>query len=369
MRSLFRRSALPVALVLSLGAAGACSSSNTTTTTPGGSTAGGTDAPSSGVDYSTLSGSINGSGSTFQASFNEEIIGALKDEAPDLTVTYGGGGSGKGKTDLQEQLVDYAGTDSLVKDEDKAKYKGGDFLYFPTVSAPITVSYNVKGVSELKLSPSTLAKIFQAEVTKWNDPAIAADNSGASLPDSNIVVVHRSDGSGTTSNFTNYLKKATPDWKLDAGDTVQWPSSTQGAQGSGGMTQAVASTEGSIAYIDYSDAKAKSLSFASIKNKSGTFVAPTLEGASAAVEKATVKDDLTYSALDTDGETAYPITSATYILVYAKQTDATKGKAVKGLLTYILNEGQGIAKEVDYAKLPDALRTKAVAQLDKIQVP
>src|SRR5262249_31796107 len=151
-----------------LGAA-ACSSSNSTDTSGGntGGTSGGSTPAASNFDYESLSGTINGSGSTFQQSFNETIISSMQDAAPNPTNTYGGGGSGKGKTDLQNQLVDYAGTDSLVKDEDKPNYKGGDFFYFPTVAAPITVSFNVGGVDKLQLSPSTLAKIFQTDITKW----------------------------------------------------------------------------------------------------------------------------------------------------------------------------------------------------------
>jgi phosphate transport system substrate-binding protein len=256
-----------------------------------------------------------------------------------------------------------------VKDADKPSYKGGAFLYFPTVAAPITVSFNVSGLDKLNLSQSTLAKVFQAEITKWNDPAIAADNAGATLPDKNIVVVHRADGSGTTNTFTKYLKAATPDWKLDTGDTVQWPASTQQGQGNGGVAKAVKDTDGSIGYVDFSDAVASNLKFASIKNKAGKFVAPSVDAAVAALEKATVAPDLTYSALDTDGDAAYPIVASTYILVYANQTDATKGKAVKGFLTYILNEGQDLAKDANFAKLSDSLKSKAIAQLQQIKVP
>jgi len=252
---------------------------------------------------------------------------------------------------------------------DKAKYKGGEFLYFPTVAAPITISFNLGGVDKVNMSASTLAKVFQAQITKWNDPAIVAENSGTTLPDKAIVVVHRADGSGTTSTFTKYLTAATPDWTLSSGDTVQWPASTQQGQGNGGVAQTVKATEGAIGYIDFSDAKASGFKFVSLKNKAGKFVQPSVEAASAAMAKATVADNLTYSALDTDGPDAYPIVASTYILVYAKQTDATKGKAVKGFLTYTLNEGQDLAAEVNFAKLTPDLKAKANAQLAKIQVP
>lgn len=319
-------------------------------------------------DDTTATDTIDGSGSTFATGLYEEVISSFADAAPNLTVNYGAGGSGKGKTDLQDQVVDWAGSDSLVKDEDKARFKGGDFLYFPTVAAPITVSYHLEGVDKLQLSSPTLAKIFTGAITVWDDPAIAADNAGVILPGDSIVPVHRSDGSGTTSSFSKYLKAAGgADWTLEAGDTVSWPNG-QAGNGNAGVAQLVKDTNFSIGYVDLSDANATGLTFASIRNKAGQYVKPTLEGATAALEGAKVADNLTYSALDTDGELAYPITSGTYILVYAKQTDATKGATVKGWIRYVLTEGQTLAPTVDFAPLPAALQTKAIAQLDKITV-
>jgi ABC-type phosphate transport system substrate-binding protein len=168
---------------------------------------------------------LNGSGSTFQKTFDQVAIQGFQQKNSGVTVNYAGGGTGKGKTDLQTKTVDFAGIDSLVATADLPKYQGGAILYFPTVSAPITVSYNVSGVSNLQLSPSTLAKIFSGKITSWDDPAIKADNPGASLPSTAITVVHRADASGTTSNFTKYLVSAGgSDWTLGSGDTVSWPS-------------------------------------------------------------------------------------------------------------------------------------------------
>src|SRR5262249_25442956 len=149
----------------------------------------------------------------FQKAFDQAVIESFTKANSGITVNYAGGGSGKGKTDLQTKTVDFAGSDSLIKAEDLPKYQGGSILYFPTVAAPTTVSFNLSGDDSLKLIPSTLAKIFGGTITKWNDPAIAADNSGVTLPDTDITVVHRSDASGTTSNFTKYLTSAAPsDW-------------------------------------------------------------------------------------------------------------------------------------------------------------
>lgn len=372
MRSTKRPLTLVLVLLAALGlVASACSSDDKTETGTGsGGTTGGTaaaNAPT--IDYEALEGTLDGSGATFPKAFYETAIEGFAEKAPNVTVNYGGGGSGKGKKDLADQVVIWAGTDSLVKDEDLPTFKGGSILYFPTVAAPITVSYNVKGLDKLQLSPETLAKIFQGDITTWNDAAIAADNPGTTLPSTKITIARRSDGSGTTSNFTKYLDSAAKGtWKLGAGDTVDWPADSQAGNGNSGVSQIVKDTDGAIGYVDLSDAKASGLSFASIKNAAGQFVAPTLEGATAALESAEIKDNLTYSALNTKGEKAYPITASTYIIVYAKQTDAKKAEALKGWLTYVLTDGQAKAASVDFAPLPKGLDAKALDQLSKIQV-
>jgi phosphate transport system substrate-binding protein len=318
---------------------------------------------SGGTDLANLSGSLKASGATFPDAYYQEVISQFKSVAPKVTVTYNAVGSGTGKKEFGQGLDDFAGSDSLVKEGDGP----ASFMYIPTVAAPITVSYNLSGVDKLQLSPETLAKIFATSIKKWNDPAIAADNPGASLPDKNITVAHRSDGSGTTSNFTKYLAAAAPDaWKLGSGDTVNWPSSTQGAEKNTGVAQIIQQADGSIGYVDFSDATELKLSFASVKNKAGQYVAPTLEGAAAAVEGAEVKEDLTYSPLNSEGQAAYPITSPTYLLIKPKYDDPQKADLVKGFVRYLLTDGQSIAKDVNFAALPSSLQQKALAQLDKI---
>lgn len=369
-----RRMWMVVAAVMAIGLVGAACSSTTTNSTTGGTAGGGGGTTPGGsslpaMDYSTLKGSLKGSGSSFQQQFVATVIDAFAEQAPDLTIEYGGGGSGKGKQELLDKVVDFAGTDSLVKDEDKAKYAGGGVLYFPIAAAPITVSYNLKGVDKLQLSPSTLAKIMQADIKTWDDAAIKADNPGTTLPSTPIVVVHRSDGSGTTSTFTKYLKAAAAsDWKLDAGDTVNWPANTQAGNGNGGVAQAIKGADGAIGYVDFADAKTSGLSFAAIKNKAGKFVTPSIESAQAAVAKANVKDDLTFAALDVDGDAAYPITASTYTLTNKSYSDKTKAENLKGFLRFTLTQGQDLAAGVDFAKLPADLQAKTLAQIDKIQV-
>lgn len=318
-------------------------------------------------DFANLSGELKASGASFPDAYYQEVIGAFQDEANKVTINYNATGSGTGKKQFGEGLVDFAGTDSTVKPE-KDGVKEGEFLYVPTVAAPITISYNVEGVEKLQLSPDTLAKIFSAQIKTWNDPAIAADNSGVNLPNTPITVAHRSDGSGTTNNFTKYLAAAAPStWKLGSGDTVAWPATTQGGEKNTGVAQIVKQTNGGIGYIDLSDAKASGLKFAAIKNKDGKFVEPTLEGTTAGLDGAEVKEDLTYNPLNAAGAEAYPITAPTYIIVKTKYADANKAKLVKAFLTYLLNDGRDLAKEVDFAPLPDALKDKALAQVEKIQ--
>lgn len=317
-----------------------------------------------------VTGALTGSGSTFVAPFVEQAATAFTGANPGLTINYNPTGSGAGQVDLQGKLVDFAGTDSLVPPTDTAKYTGGKFLYFPTVAAPITISYNLAGVTGLQLSGETLGGIFSRKITTWNDAAIKADNLSATLPATPIVVVHRSDASGTTANFTKYLTKAAPtSWILGTGTTVAWDPSTTGQAKNGGVAAAIKSTAGAVGYVDFADAKQAALTFAGIKNSSGKFVAPSVAGASAAIAGATVAADLTYDPLNAPGAAAYPITSPTYILAYATQTDRTKGLALKAFLNFILTTGQEAAPQINYAPLAKSLATKAIAQLDQIVIP
>jgi len=344
-------------VALSLGAA-ACSSNSSSSSSSSGSIAASNTAPAPKV-----SGTLNGSGSTFQASFDQAVIEGFKKDQPGVAVTYSGGGSGKGKTDLQGGVDQFAGTDSLVKDADKSKYTNG-LLYWPIVAAPITMSYNLSGVDKLILDAPTIAGIFQEQIKTWNDPAIGALNPGIKLPNTKITPVHRSDASGTNNNFSNYLKKAAPDaFTLTAGDTTNWPADEVAGNGNPGVASGIKQTSGAIGYVDFSDAKASGLVFASIKNKSGAVVAPSLDGTSAALSTATLSPDLTYSPLNADGATAYPIATPTWIITAQKYSDANTLAALKAFLTYIYGPGQGLASGVDFAKLPDSFVQQAKAQL------
>jgi phosphate transport system substrate-binding protein len=312
------------------------------------------------------SAEVKGGGATFPAAFYDQTRSDFQDANSGVTVLYNPLGSGAGRQQFGAGTLDFAGSDSLPKPEETFK---GPYLFFPTVAGPITVSYNLSGVEDLQLSADTLAGIYQGDITKWNDDKVKADNPKADLPDTDIKVIVRAEASGTTSNFTKYLAKAAPGvFTIAAGDQPTWPTSFTKAQGNSGMAQSVSDTDGGIAYVDYSDAKAAQLTFASIKNAAGKYVAPSIEGATAAVAGATPKPDLTYDPLNAEGADAYPITAPTYILAYTSYSDAAVGNALKAFIKYVLTTGQETAPSVDFAPLPKDLATQAIAQLDKITV-
>jgi phosphate transport system substrate-binding protein len=350
-----------VALALTLGA---CSSSSSSSAAGGSSPSGGASSSSGG---SKLSGTLNASGSTFQLTFQQEAIAAFKSVQPNLTVNYGGGGSGKGRTDLAAGTVNFAGSDSPIPAKEASAFAGKTVLYFPVIVGPITMAYNLSGVSNLKLSPATIAGIFSGKIKTWNDPKIKADNSGASLPSTAITLAVRSDSSGTTQNFTQFLVDSVGSaWPLGSSSTIKWPSSARAASGNPGVAQVVKSTPGAIGYVDYSTAKASGLTFASVKNKDGSFVAPSPASATAAADSVALKPDLTFAAVWQGGANAYPITYQSWDLVFAKQSSAATAANLKAYIGYLLGDGQKLLPQIGLAPLPSSIDQKAVAQLDKI---
>jgi phosphate transport system substrate-binding protein len=314
------------------------------------------------------SGTLNGSGSTFQLTFQQTAIQSFKSIQPNITVNYGGGGSGKGRTDLASGVVQYAGSDTApIPSDEVASFKGKTVLYFPVLVGPITVSFNVPGVKSLKLDAPTIAGIFQAKITKWNDSKIAALNPGVKLPSTPIIIARRSDSSGTTQNFSEFLVEGAPGvWKLGSDSTINWPADSRGGNGNGGVAQIVKSTQGAVGYVDYADAKASGLTFASIKNKAGNYIAPSTDSATEAANNVTVKPNLTFSAIWASGSGSYPVTYQSWVLVYQKQSSSSTTKDLKDYVGYLVGDGQKLLPELGYAPLPSGMDQQAKAQLSQI---
>lgn len=352
-------------IATALGLSACTSSSSSSSTPPAGSSSSGSASSSS--SSAALSGTLNASGSTFQLTFQQEAISAFKSVQSGMTVNYGGGGSGKGRTDLASDTVNFAGSDSPIPSKEASNFTGKTILYFPVIIGPITMSYNLSGVSSLKLSPATIAGIFSGKIKTWNDPAIKADNSGVTLPSTPITLAVRADSSGTTQNFTEFLVKSAPSaWSLGSSSTIKWPSSARAASGNPGVAQVVKSTPGAIGYVDYATAKASGLSVASVKNQTGAFIAPSSASASAAAAGVTVAPDLTFLSVWASGASSYPITYQSWDLVNAKQPNANDAAMLKAYLGYLLGPGQQLLSTIGLAPLPSSIDQMAVAQLSKI---
>jgi phosphate transport system substrate-binding protein len=356
------------AVMAALALAACSSSSSSSSSSAPASSSASTPAAGSSSSSAAVSGTINASGSTFQTNFQQGAISAFKTVQSGVTVNYGGGGSGAGRTALYAGTVLFAGSDSPIPAADKSKVPAGKtVLYFPVQIGPIAIAYNLSGVTGLKLDATTLAKIFSGKITTWNDPAIKALNSGATLPSTPITLAVRSDSSGTTQNFSLYLKDAAGSaWTLGSASTISWPKTAHAASGGAGVAQAVKATPGAIGYVDFSTATASGLSAASIKNTAGSFVAPSPAGATAAATHVTPAADLTFTTADEPGADSYPITYQSWDLVYAKQANANDAALLKAYLGYLLGAGQQLLTPLDLAPLPSAIDSAAVAQLSQI---
>jgi phosphate transport system substrate-binding protein len=355
--------ALCAALALALGAA-ACGSDEGTDNSSGSASSGGGSSSSS-----KLSGTINGAGATFPQPVYQEWAANMKEKG--LTVNYQGIGSGGGIAQFTAGTVDFGATDAPMKDEEITEaQKKGEPVHVPTVLGAVTISYNVEGIDKgLKLDGATAADIFLGNIKKWNDPKIAGQNSGVKLPDSNITVCHRSDESGTTKNFTEFLADYSPAWKDGPGvdKSVKWPTGT-GAKGNDGVAACIKQNDNSVGYVEQAYALANNFTYASVKNKSGQYIEPTLEAASAAGAVKEIPDDLRFSTINAEAAEAYPITALTFLLVWQDMCksglDQAKATNVKAWLDYAIGDGQNVAKDLQYAPLPDDIKAPAKAKVD-----
>lgn len=317
-----------------------------------------------------LSGSLNGAGATFPEPLYVEWIGEFQAINPEVTINYQGIGSGGGIEQFTKLTVDFGASDAPMKDEEIAtaeQASGAKVLHIPTVMGAVVLAYNLEGVEELKLDPDTLAGIFLGEITRWNDSKLVALNPEVSLPDEPIQVVHRSDSSGTTNIFTGYLTQVSTAWaeKVGKGKEVDWPVGL-GGQGNDGVAAVVQQQANSIGYVELSYALESGLPMATLKNKAGNFIVPSLESTSAAAEGVTFPEDLRFSISNSDGPQAYPIVGATWILAYDKMKDPVKAEILKAWLNWALTEGTPIAEELQYAPLSDELRALALEKVDAI---
>lgn len=311
---------------------------------------------------------LNGAGATFPYPIYSKWFLAYQ-QAKGVQINYAPIGSGGGIRQFMAGVVDFGASDAPMT-LDEIQKAGGDVLHIPTVAGAVAVVYNT-GFAGLKLDGDILAGIFLGEIKKWNDPRIAELNEGVSLPDKDIMVVHRSDSSGTTDIFTNYLAKVSTVWaaKVGAGKSVAWPAGV-GCKGNPGVAAAVKNNFGSIGYVELAYAETNKLATAAIKNRAGKYVMPSVDGTTAAMEGGVKKipADFRGEILNQRGADAYPICGLTWLLVHKKQSDADKGAALIDFLKWALNDGQKYAAELYYAPLPQSLRTKVLNAIDSIKI-
>ena len=309
---------------------------------------------------------INGAGSTFDYPAFTMWFDAYAKTDADVHFNYQSIGSGGGQKQLLAQTVDFGASDAPMTDEAMAKapYK---ILHFPVVAGAVAITYNLPGDPKLKFDADTLAGIYLGKITKWNDDKIAALNAGATLPDLPIVIVHRSDGSGTTFIFTDYLSAVSPEWASGVGKSVsvKWPAGI-GGKGSEGVSGQVKQLPGAIGYVEQAYAEQNHLPVADMKNSSGNYIPPTADAVSKAMATATIPADFRFSMVNAPGPEAYPIAGASWILIYQHQANADHGHKLVAFLKWAVTEGQKLSPSLHYAPLPDNVQQRELQLLDTV---
>src|SRR3954463_5580910 len=310
---------------------------------------------------------INGAGATFPFPLYSKWFSTYNKIHPDVQINYQSIGSGGGIKQVTEKTVDFGASDAPMSDEELSRAQG--IQHIPTVMGAVVLVYNVPGLQSLRLTPETLAGIFLGKISNWNDPALAKDNPGAKLPDTPIAVAHRSDGSGTTYSFTDYLSKVSAQWKSGpgTGKSVNWPAGL-GGKGNEGVTGLVKQNEGGIGYVELAYANQNKLSTAELKNAAGQWVKPTLEAVSAAAAEAGIPEDFRVSIVNQPGKAAWPISTFTYLLVYRESSDTVKGDALLEFVWWAEHDGQKLAPSLDYAPLPKPVTARVEAALKTMTV-
>ncbi len=310
---------------------------------------------------------INGAGATFPYPIYSKWFDEYAKVDPSVRFNYQSIGSGGGQKQILAQTVDFGASDGPMSDDNLAKAPG-KLLHIPTVAGADVVAYNLPGNPVLKLDADTIAGIFLGQIKKWNDPKIAALNPGVKLPDQDIVVVHRSDGSGTTYIWTDYLSKISSEWKQKVGTntSVNWPTGL-GGKGNEGVAGQIKQTPGALGYVELIYAVQNKMPYADVKNASGEFVKASLESITAAMATAQIPDDFRFSMTNAPGKDAYPIAGATWLLVYEQQKDAIKGKKVVEFLKWAMKDGEKMARDLDYAPLPENVQERVLNRVDEIK--
>jgi len=311
---------------------------------------------------------INGAGATFPYPIYSKWFDEYAKVDPSVRFNYQSIGSGGGQKQILAQTVDFGASDGPMSDENLAKAPGR-ILHIPTVAGADVVAYNLPGNPPLKLDGDAIAGIFLGQIKKWNDPKIASLNPGVKLPDQEIIVVHRSDGSGTTYIWTDYLSKISSEWKSKVGTntSVNWPTGI-GGKGNEGVAGQIKQTPGALGYVELIYAVQNKIPYAEVKNASGKFVKPSLESITAALGTADIPDDFRFSITNAPGADAYPICGATWLLVYEQQKDATKGKKLVEFLRWAAKDGEKMARDLQYAPLPDSLQQRVLKRIDEIKM-
>jgi len=313
----------------------------------------------------TGSASLTGAGATFPYPLYSKWFDAYN-QARQVQINYQSIGSGGGIQQLKNGTVDFGASDAPLQPSDE-KAMPGAVVHIPTVAGAVALAYNVPGAPKgLKLTGEVIANIYLGNIKKWSDPKIAGLNPGSHLPDTAVVVAHRSDGSGTTSIFTNYLKAVNPEWatRVGAGKSVSWPTGV-GGKGNEGVAGVVKQSPGGIGYVELAYAIQNNFSYASVRNKEGAFVEPSVASTTAAVEGAlpALKKDIKSPIVNAGGSKSYPISGLTYILAYKKAKDAAKSKTLVAFLDWAIADGQKMAEPLYYAPLP-----AEVVNLDKTAI-
>ncbi len=358
------RKAAALALVVGLAACGG----TTTTEAPaeGTDTAAAGDAAGEKIFDSNVS--LTGAGASFPAPLYQNWFIEMNKKIPELQVNYQSVGSGAGVEQFTANTVNFGASDVAMTDEEIAAIEKGTLL-LPMAAGAIVMAYNLPGVEELNLPRDVYTNILLGNITTWNDPAIADANPDVDLPGSEITVVHRSDGSGTTGVFTKHLSAISPEFEsaIGEGKTVEWPTGNFiGGKGNEGVTAQIQQTEGAIGYVEYGYAINNGLAVAALENASGNFVKPTGDSAAATLDAVELPDNLRAFITDPEGENSYPIVTYTWMMVYEEYDDPMQAKAVEVMVEYGLNEGQEISPELGYVALPPSVRERVAAAADGI---